>query len=254
MKVNEISHPYQVVGIDWCKIGWYVVWLSNEMIKIDIFKQFNEILKYLNDIDLILVDIPIGAPMNKKESILRPEQEARKYLKKRGSTMFNVPHYLAIKQDDYKIANEINRRYLDKGLSKQSFYIRKGIDEVNEFLLRNPCLQNCIFEAHPELCFAMLHYNKYPIMEKKKTIAGKEKRFKRLQFIESRLAAFLDKYEIEPLIMQQKEDFFDAFCLAVTAKLIHLYGRKTIPQQPHKNSQNLTMQMVYSAFKSTYNE
>jgi predicted RNase H-like nuclease len=104
----------------------------------------------------------------------------KKELGKKGSSIFETPCRQAIYSEDKQTAREHNIRVLGKSLSEQSLGIAKAIRQVDEFLQQHPSWMNKLIESHPELCFAKLNRNQ-PILEKKSTKEGEQKRLEVLQ-------------------------------------------------------------------------
>lgn len=254
---NEFIYFFQIVtgtkscnsfvGVDGCKEGYVAVNITDDSFNIDIFKSIEEICFKYRESKSVIIDMPIGLPENEKD--IRPEAYARKILSSRASCVFNVPCRQAVYKNEYHEANEINKRILGKGLSKQSFAIFNKIREIDEFLHKESGFKNKIIEGHPEVCFAMLNYNEgsnKPIYENKKTKEGIQKRLDLLE-------KYYDKTrEIENMIFSDsklskiKDDVIDALCLAVVGRLGIKNGFKTLPENPMKDDRGIEMQMVYS--------
>jgi predicted RNase H-like nuclease len=154
---NKLTHgqkDFSCVGIDGCRSGWVAVNITDNGFEVEMYKSIEEICSKFADSDCLLVDMPIGLAENSKD--IRPDSEARTYLSGRTSCIFNTPCRQAVYEEDYFEASQINKSYLGKGLSKQSFAICGQIRQIDEFLGKNPEYKGKLRESHPEVCFAVL--------------------------------------------------------------------------------------------------
>ncbi len=162
------------IGIDGCKIGWFWVGLDREgAYETGVLTQFPDIVKFLNDAELILVDIPIGLPSKGHESRLC-DTEARKMISPRGSSVFPAPARSALRKKTYAEGSQENFRVLGKKLSHQSWAIAPKIKEVDDFLRTNKP-GTTIREMHPEVAFCALNGGT-PMRHSKKRTAGVNER------------------------------------------------------------------------------
>lgn len=172
-------------GVDGCKAGWFwfrlPIWPAGE-IAWGVVKKLRSLFDEdkVGEHDLILVDIPIGLPTEStKESDFRKcDDEARKRLGARMSSVFSVPRRevvddllskLKIGQTDGEKAWKWKRarRVLDqreppveKGegrMTAQSFAILPKIIEVDDLLRRSERAKQIVRETHPEVCFWALN-------------------------------------------------------------------------------------------------
>lgn len=238
------------VGIDGCKKGWVVVSITDDDFEIEIIDSIETICSNYGDRDSIIVDMPIGLPENTED--MRPEGEARKILKSRACCVFNTPCRQAVYEKDYHRANEINKKNLGKGLSKQSFAICNKIKEIDEFLEKTPEYKNKIVESHPEVCFAILNFNgdsPEPIYENKKTKEGMDKRLELLSKYYSKTEDIKAYIHSDPTLYSIRDDVVDALCLAVIGMLGIKNGFSAIPEKPMEDNKGILMQMVYPNFR-----
>lgn len=235
----------KLIGADGCPGGWAAVCIEAGKIESGVFSAFSEIVEAFSPFDLLLADMPIGLPENQREAENRPEPLARKLLKGRASSIFNVPCRQAVVLDDYAAASGLNREVLGKGLSKQSFYIMKKIHELDAYLQNRTDLQGRIKESHPELAFAMLAGE--PLAAGKKTEAGLAERLQLLKRFVPVTKELETQIEAFPAYRKVRGDLVDACCLAVTAQLGLEKGFVKIPEHPAADRTGLMMQMhVYT--------
>ena len=158
------------------------------------------------------------------------------------SSLFTVPCREAVYASSYPEANEINRKILEKGISKQSWNICPKIKEVDFFLRNNNSVHNIFFESHPEIAFYYL--NMQNLKFGKKTEEGFKERIsileKYLPSIEKIIAASLEKYKRKDV---QRDDILDAVCMQITAKLY--FEKKVVPSDFNSDAEGLRMKIHY---------
>ena len=155
------------------------------------------------------IDIPIGLAADGSRAC---DRAARRLLGPRRSSVFPAPVRAVLGAASYEEACAVSREVCGKGLSKQLYNIMGKIREVDELL--SPRLQRQLFEACPELSFAVLSGGE-PMRHTKRSAAGRAERVEALQ-----RAAFGD---VAPLIDgappgAARDDVFDALVLAWTAR------------------------------------
>lgn len=231
--IGEKENRY--VGVDWMKGKWLAVELCDDEVKYNTFDNIKELCEHYENVESILIDVPIGLPENAEQMKERPDQYARDYLKikDRKSSIFNVPFRQMVYVKTEKEFWELNEN-LGAKVSNLSFGIIKCVRDVDEFLQNYPDWKNKLFESHPECAFQALN-NGEGLEFSKHKVEGVELRIK-----------VLSKYvdNVEPLIMTApktaREDILDALALAVTAKV----GYKPIPEKPSTDSTQLKMQIL----------
>ena len=114
------------------------------------------------------------------------------------------------------MANQINRDVLQKGISKQSWFICSKIKELDKLLIQNPQLQARIRESHPEVAFHYLNA-KVSMQFNKKKDEGQQERLNLLSKFSQNIDAIyntsIQKFKRKDVA---KDDMIDALCLAVT--------------------------------------
>lgn len=223
-----------MIGIDGCKKGFMIARLNDSILSFSIENDLNSIIY---EKDLILIDVPLGCPNSVEE--LRPEPMMRHYLKKRASCVFNVPALQCFSSNQYDEVNKINKAFLNKGLSTQSFGIMPIIKKVNDFVIDYPDLN--LHESHPELVFTwmkggILDYSKHKpegIQERVEILISMYPSIK--NYLNEALIIFSKSYH---------QDIVDSCALAICAYLIKRKGFITIPQHFQRNSQGIEMKIM----------
>lgn len=236
------NKKYMSIGIDVCKGKWVAVALTENSFEANKFDSIEEICNRYENADSIIIDIPIGLPETIND--LRPEAEARKYLKGKASSIFNVPCRQSVYIQDYKSANEKNKEILGKGISIQSFGICSKIREVDEFLNKSPKWKNKLLEGHPEICFSILN-NVEAVLESKIKPEGQQKRLELLKRYYSKSDLVIQKYSKDTPARKKLDDVIDALCLAVIGETGLKNSFETIPKAPMEDVRGINMQMIY---------
>lgn len=234
MKTIESQEVSLVIGIDGCKQGFMIARLRDLNLT---FSIEGELTSILHEKELILIDVPLGCPNSLDE--IRPEPMIRPYLKKRASSVFNVPALQCFASNQYDEVNRINKLILNKGLSRQSFGIMPIIRKVNDFIIDHPLLN--IHESHPELIFTWMKgdictYSKHTdegIQERVEILIGK------LPLAKNSLTEALLSYS-----KSYHQDIVDSCALVVCAYLINEKGYRIIPEHPQRNSQGIEMKIM----------
>lgn len=223
------------VGVDWMKGCWIASELTGNTASYKTFKTIDELCSYYEGISEILIDMPVGLPESSEEAQLRPDIEARKYLKvsARKSSIFPVPFrqlcYAESKAEVWELNNELGAKLTVAGSG-----ILPCIKQVDSFLQSNPRWKERLVESHPECAFQALNGRK-GIETSKHTTEGIEERIAILsQYV------FNVRELVDSASKSKKEDILDSLCLAVTSKL----GYVSIPKNPVRDSKGLPMRIV----------
>jgi predicted RNase H-like nuclease len=151
-----------VAGVDWAGGAWLAVVFDGGDGPTPRLVGDLETLWTERSFDRVLVDVPIGLP-DDAETLAKREavDSAARSAAGRPSSVFPVPSRSACEAArdgaDYETADERNRADLDKGLSRQSYYIAPAVGEVDAFLRRDAAARERVAEAHPEVCFRGLN-------------------------------------------------------------------------------------------------
>ena len=223
----EDTKGHHCVGIDGCKEGWVAVSITGTSFEIDIFNTVEEICTRYPDSNMMIIDVPIGLPESRED--IRPEGIARGMLKGKSSSIFNPPCRQAVYANSYNEANDINRKILGKGLSKQSYMISGKMKEIDEFLHQHPQYKNRLLEGHPELCFASLNDGE-TLIDSKKTYCGIRKRIEVLSRYYESTEAVITYICGNEKLKKYMDDVVDALCLAITGMISKENGLKRIPE------------------------
>ena len=253
-------------GVDGCKKGWFAFGLtSSGERRYGLAKTFRNVAT-AEDAGRIFVDIPIGLPRgdgchkegceahhrNKAGSAVRCcDVKARKKLRPHlTSTVFPVLLRETLSVGDYHEANRITKHHTERGLTRQSYALRKRIKEVDDLLVKRKTACE-IREVHPEICFWALA-KRGPMEHRKKTSAGFRDR---LQLLESFLAsACRDFTEIRTRFRSWQladDDILDAMAAAITASarenMLRWLPDRSAEDEPPRDCSGRRMEMVYSA-------
>lgn len=251
--IEEEKPNWRCVGIDGCRGGWIAVSITDADFEVDMYHNIREITSKYLEADYLFIDMPMGLPED--DQALRPDAEARTYLSGRGSCIFNVPCRQALYEVNYKDASEINRIYLGKGLSKQSFAICNQIRELDEFLENEPEFKDRLMESHPEICFAVLASKDskwvLPLYNSKHTDEGYLDRIDVMEEFYDKTSEFIEVVSKDPTLSKYQVDCVDALCLAVSARMCMMNGLRSIPEVPERDAREIPMRIVYGN-KETY--
>lgn len=239
-----------VAGVDWAGGTWLVVVMDGNGIDCHLESDFESLWDSDPAYDRILIDIPIGLPDNEETLAKREELDSlARTVTGKSSSVFPVPSRaaseIAREGADYETVAETNKTDLNKGLTKQSYYIAPAIGEVDVFLQDVDAAQEIVREAHPEVCFRGLLGDQ---LEYSKTSAqGVGERLEALnQHLENPGAAF--GYLCRTLVDESADitvdDVMDALGLCVVANRSEAELR-SLPEEPYEDSEGIPMEMVY---------
>ncbi len=162
-----------LLGVDGCRSGWLALTAGIEGIEVlDQVHQEASTLLTQPGWQLLAIDIPIGLPERGSRAC---DQEARRLLGARRSSVFPAPIRAVLAARDHQQACQISRQQQGKGLSVQSFNILAKIRSIDELLQADPALAQRIHEVHPELIFQQWNGGR-PMENGKKTAQGKQER------------------------------------------------------------------------------
>ncbi|MHA1674321.1 MAG: DUF429 domain-containing protein [Promethearchaeota archaeon] len=237
-----------VIGIDGCKAGWILAKISPEKhLSFSLFSTIKLAWNQMEDAARILIDIPIGL-IERSGKPRECDRLARKALgRPRSSSVFPTPCRNALYAKTYEKANELNRKFTKKGLSKQAWNISAKILEVDLLIRQNLRVNQVMWESHPEVCFWGLNRQISMRFNKRKKAGFQE----RLDILERASKRIHLRVDIDSVLHQfprsqvQKDDILDSWIMALTAT--ELFGTlKSFPENPTFDAQNIPQRIVYS--------
>jgi predicted RNase H-like nuclease len=154
------------------------------------------------------IDIPIGLAATGPRAC---DREARRLLGPRRSSVFPAPVRAVLGADSYRDACAISREVSGKAVSAQLYNILGKIREVDEVV--TPRLQRQLFEACPELSFAVMSGGA-PMRQNKRTAEGRDERVMALSTALGDVAGLVAAAPKGAT----SDDVFDALALAWTAR------------------------------------
>ena len=166
-------------GIDGCANGWLAICRDDSTAQVwwQVLPEFAALLGWMPALNLVAIDIPIGLP---DAGPRRCDQESRRLLGSRRSSVFPAPIRPVVESRTYTEANEAGRRAQGKGLSKQAWAIVPKIREVDAALRGDARLGDKVKEVHPELCFTVMNAGQ-PMAYPKRTQPGQAERTRLLR-------------------------------------------------------------------------
>jgi len=230
-----------LIGIDGCSGGWICAANQNGILSVNQFDCIAKLFDTYSNLDLALIDMPVGLPSNKEQERLRPDSFARKMIKERTSTIFPVPCRQAVYAKTISDAYSENVRALGKKFTPPTAGILPKMREVDNFLQHHKEYHTKLFESHPEVCFAAL--NEKTVLSKKNTVEGQRER---LQILARYKCTVEESFvgELSVKLHCAKDDIIDAICLSVTAEMAYWGNYRTLPEQPVREETGLQMQMI----------
>jgi len=134
----------RVAGVDGCRGGWVVA--SSDGIEV-----VTALTDVLSRFDTIGIDMPIGLPPTFARVC---EQQARRYLSPRASTVFPSPPRILLSCATYAEANALAKERFGKGLTQQTFHLFPKIRELDALVTASD--DEFVVEVHPECAFRRL--------------------------------------------------------------------------------------------------
>jgi predicted RNase H-like nuclease len=224
----------RVAGADGTPGGWAVVFSEEDRWRIRKVATLSEIFRDFAGLNIVAVDIPIGLCDAYETGGRACDREARKYLRKRASSVFPAPVRPALAASSWEDACVRSRASasLGKAISKQTFAILHKIREVDDLLRARSDLHNVVREIHPEVCFCELAG--HPMKNPKRKSEGREERRQLLgQYVRDLNKIVESGYEQRlPL-----EDILDATVACWSAlRLVAGKGRSLVQPIPRDTS------------------
>lgn len=249
------------VGVDWAGRGWLAVkWDSGGSWSGRVYPSMLNLWRdHRDDVQQILVDIPIGLP---ETDVRECDDEAREMLgSTRGRSVFTTPCREAVYEQCITDARETNEEMVGRNISNQTWSIVPSIREVDGFAREFPEAVGQIREAHPEVAFAGLCTDG-PIEASKQSWDGWRERRDVLNqivggsgngawraYCELSNQLIHDPPRYAPILGSGTEDdLVDAMALAVTAKLGCENGFEGLGGRSpeYQDDEGLPMEIVYA--------
>lgn len=135
-------------GADVWKGQWVVVALADGRFhEAFIAPTIEEVVREVSNAVIVGVDMPIGLP---KPGQKRPaDQQARRYVGPRQSSVFSTPSRDLLEADSHKAANELARADSRDGITIQAYGLGPLIFQVEPVATRD----SRVYEVHPEVSF-----------------------------------------------------------------------------------------------------
>jgi predicted RNase H-like nuclease len=232
-----------VAGADGCPRGWVAVVLgAGAEWEVAVFAGARELWDACSGAARIFVDIPIGLRDEGGEE--RPcDVEARRFLGRRGSSVFPAPSRPVLAAASYDEANLINRRQTGRGLSRQTWNIVSKIREFDDLLADVAGARWIVREIHPEVCFR--GFAGRPMAQSKKKADGRRERLDLLaRLYPPARDLFAQARERWPRRAVGSDDILDALVAALTAAGPPA-DLRTLSADPARDARGLPMEMVY---------
>jgi pyridoxal kinase len=240
--------PSRFAGIDGCPAGWIVCLVGAEgplVPEIRIVARLADLFSGSDAPGLAVIDMPIGLPERIGPGGRGPERLVRPLLGERQSSVFSIPSRAAIfagegldDRDGYgaACAAALATSQPPKKVSKQAFHLFPKIREVDR--LMTAASPPRLFEAHPEVAFAVLNGGRAMALPKKvksrANPAGLDERralLVGLGFEAAVLAA--------PPRGAGPDDLLDACVLALTARRIAAGTAAVFPDPPLRDGRGV---------------
>jgi predicted RNase H-like nuclease len=231
------------VGVDGCKAGWLALADVGDDIEVHVHPTFGDLLQRWGGAYKIFVDIPIGLPSAAMPS-RACDQQARKAIGPRASSVFSSPSRPAAHAASYPEAQRLNIKTVGRSLSAQAWGICKKIAEVDRLMVADAEARARVLEVHPEVCFWAFAGGQ-PMQHPKKTVAGQAERLALLERLDPRITPVFDKtmqkYRRREV---QADDILDAMVALITAR--EGQGQlASLPAEPPVDEAGLPMRMMY---------
>lgn len=226
-------------GIDGCRAGWIAIGLGvGERVTFGLYPNIAAFwTAHSQGAGRICIDIPLGIAENGPRGA---EAEARRLLKARRSSVFDVPVRAALDAPTYALARDAHQRATGQKFSIQAWNITPKIREANALLRADPQARNAFYEAHPELIFRALTGE--PMAYSKKSGLGFMARVAALRAFQPGVDALtreiVDRYPGH----LSEDDVIDALALAVCARIGDF---ASLPADPRHDADGIPMRMVY---------
>ncbi|WIU40064.1 DUF429 domain-containing protein [Methylorubrum extorquens] len=214
-----------IAGADGFKSRWCVV-LQNVVtgeLRARICPNFAGLLTLAEEPSVVTVDIPIGLP-----EVTRPggrvcEQQARKILGSRASSVFSAVGRAALRAGSRADADAISRAAGGLGIGAQAWGLAEKLKEADAVM--TPEHQRLVREVHPEVSFWAMN-GRAPLPAGKKTLEGMLGRMDALE-AEGFPSTFVR--QLPAGLRVGRDDFLDACAALWTARRIEAGQAERFP-------------------------
>ena len=205
-------------------------------------------LRYEDDAERILVDVPIGLVESGSEG-RRCDSLARDVLGPRRDAVFRPPVREATRKRRFPAASRAHERKTGRELSRAAFDAREAIAAVDELLQELPEAREVVGEAHPELCFRA--FADGPLAHPRDVAAGYAERLRTLAEYDADGPVTVQAVaeatgEFEGGTNVAVADVLDAVALGYTARP-GPEPLRSLPAEPSRDATGLPMRMWYRA-------
>lgn len=233
----------ELAGIDGCPHGWIMVKSMAENYTYHIYEHFSEIIRDHPNLHRILVDMPIG--LSTRDHRRNIDQQLRKNLDGRKSTVFNAPCRAAVYAKNPEQAKKENQIVEGKSLSIQSLSLCQKIREIDRYLSSGKADVD-VFESHPEFCFKHLNTDCKVIDQSKHTLVGRHMRLEILRQYDQKLPeTFLAILNSTKRKYVKPDDIIDALCLCLVNKLGFDHSLSFLKTYPARDNMRIEMKIAY---------
>ena len=148
---RRLAEPLtRLAGLDGCRAGWIAAIQYAGALETRILSSDEELLALFAQCAVVAIDIPIGLSDEGRAC----DHHARRFVGKRGSSVFPAPLRSLLHLHDYAEVNRI-AKLKGKGVSKQGFMLYPKVAQIDRILQRHHELRDRVYEIHPEVSFTM---------------------------------------------------------------------------------------------------
>lgn len=221
-----------VVGVDGWRRGWVAITLrGGRFAAAHVLDVFADVLAQFPETAAIGVDVPIGIP---SQGVRAADAAARAFIGTGHSSVFPVPTRAVLEAPDHGSASALNRSLTGKGLSQQSFALRRKILEVDALV--GP--DDVVIEVHPEVSFQALAGG--PLGSSKKSWIGANKR---RALLADHGVVIPD--DLGPAGEAPTDDILDAAVAAWSAQRFARGEAETLPREPSRDERGRLVAIWY---------
>ncbi|MCJ2086451.1 DUF429 domain-containing protein [Methylobacterium sp. E-005] len=224
-----------IAGADGFKSQWCVVLQNVESgeLRARICPSFAGLLTLAEKPSVITVDIPIGLPEVTRPGGRLCEQQARKILGSRASSVFSAVGRAALRAHSQVEADQISRDAGGLGVGAHAWGLAEKLREADAVM--TPERQHLVREVHPEVSFWAMN-GRSPLPAGKKTLEGMLGRMDALE-AEGFPSTFVRQLPVG--LRVGRDDFLDACAALWTARRISAGLAERLPEQLDLDSRGL---------------